>query len=155
MSKTILLAVDSAHPVRAAAEVTGNLSKDSGDRVVVMHAHEIAVGRFGRIQVCCPEGEGERLVADMVDRFKQAGITADSDIREARFGHAARMILTAAEDHDARMIVLGSSNRTDLPHIPFGSVSNRLLHLAERPVLIVPRQTAVPPSAQPVTGSEG
>jgi nucleotide-binding universal stress UspA family protein len=38
------------------------------------------------------------------------------------------------------MIVLGSSNRTDLPHIPFGSVPHRLLHLARRPVLIVPRQ---------------
>ena len=50
---------------------------------------------------------------------------------------------------DARIIVLGSSSRTDLPHLPFGSVSHRLLHLARRPVLIVPWQT-VPAQAQPV-----
>jgi hypothetical protein len=29
-----------------------------------------------------------------------------------------------------------------MPHLPLGSVSNRLLHLARRPVLIVPRQAA-------------
>jgi nucleotide-binding universal stress UspA family protein len=75
-----------------------------------------------------------------VEHLKEAGVTADSDIREARYGHAAKTVLAAADDHDARMIVLGSSNRTDLPHVPFGSVSHRLLHLARRPVLIVPRQ---------------
>ncbi len=144
MSKTILLAVDAAHPVGAAAEVALSLSRDSGDRVVVLHVHEYAVGRFGRIQVCCPEGEdvGERLIADTVDKFKEAGVTADSDIREARFGHAARAIVDAADEYDVRMIVLGSSNRTDLPHVPFGSVSHRLLHMATRPVLVVPRQAA-------------
>ena len=41
--------------------------------------------------------------------------------------------------------MLGSSSRTDLPHVPFGSVSHRLLHLARRPVLIVP-WTAAPVS---------
>lgn len=48
-------------------------------------------------------------------------------------------ILKAAQEHDARLIVLGSSSRTDLPRIPLGSVSTRLLHMAARPVLIVPR----------------
>jgi hypothetical protein len=30
-----------------------------------------------------------------------------------------------------------------MPHLPFGSVSHRLLHLASLPVLIVPRQLTV------------
>jgi nucleotide-binding universal stress UspA family protein len=142
MSETILLAMDAEHPVGAALEVTRKLSLDSGDRVVVAHVHEFAAGRFGRIQICCPNGEGERLVSDTVEYLKQAGVTADSDIRPARYGHAAKMVLAAADDHRARMIVLGSSNRTDLPAVPFGSVSHRLLHLARRPVLIVPRHDA-------------
>ncbi len=41
--------------------------------------------------------------------------------------------------HDARFLVLGSSGRTDLPHIPLGSVSHRLLHMSRRPVMLVPR----------------
>lgn len=47
-----------------------------------------------------------------------------------------------ARHHDARLVVLGSSSRTDLPLIPLGSVAGRLLHMATRPVLIVPRADA-------------
>ena len=35
--------------------------------------------------------------------------------------------------------MLGARGRHDLPHLPLGSVSHRLLHAANRPVLIVPR----------------
>jgi nucleotide-binding universal stress UspA family protein len=143
MNRTMVLAVGGMHPVPEAAEVAKSLSRDSGDRVVVLHVHEIAIGRFGRIQVCCPDGEGERVVAGTVADLKQAGVTAESDIRETRYGHTARVILAAADERGARMIVLGSSSRTDLPQLPFGSVSHRLLHLASRPVLIVPGHAAV------------
>jgi nucleotide-binding universal stress UspA family protein len=47
--------------------------------------------------------------------------------------------LHAAQDHDARLVVLGSSSRTDLPRLLLGSVASRLLHISTRPVLIVPR----------------
>ena len=39
--------------------------------------------------------------------------------------------------------MLGSSGRTDLPHLPFSSVSNRVLHLAKRPVLITPKHSVI------------
>jgi nucleotide-binding universal stress UspA family protein len=142
MNKTIVLAVDTSSHVSAAAEVTRELCRDSGDNVVVVHVHEFAVGRWGRMQVDCSEGEGERVVAEIVAAMKGAGIAADGEIREAQFGHIAADILAAADEHDARIVVLGSGSRTDLPHLPFGSVSHRLLHSARRPVLIVPRQPA-------------
>jgi nucleotide-binding universal stress UspA family protein len=40
--------------------------------------------------------------------------------------------------HGARLLVLGSSSRTDLPVVPFGSVASRVLHISAIPVLIVP-----------------
>lgn len=64
----------------------------------------------------------------------------DGEVRTADYGHIARAILAAAHECDARIVVLGSSSRTDLPYLPFGSVSTRVLHLAGRPVLIVPWQ---------------
>ena len=155
MNETIMLAVDSKHPVEAAAEAAGRLGRESGDPVVVLHVHEVAVGRFGRIRVCCLEDEGERLASATVDHLKQAGVAAGTDIRETLYGHVAREILAAADEHDARVLVLGSSNRTDLPYITFGSVSHRLLHLARRPVLIVPRQAAVPDRDRPSMASAG
>ena len=55
-------------------------------------------------------------------------------------GDPARLMIV--QDHDARLVVLGSSSRTDLPRLLLGSVARRLLHMATRPVLIVPRTEA-------------
>ena len=144
MSKNIVLALDAASrdPVRhvaAAVEMTRDLSRDSGDHVIVLHVHEFATGRFGRIRVDCGDGQGEAVVEKVVAELQAAGVSAQGEIREARLGHIAAAILDAADDHDARMVVLGSHSRTDLPLIPLGSVASRLLHTAGRPVLIVPR----------------
>jgi nucleotide-binding universal stress UspA family protein len=160
MNKTILLAVDAARHVQAAVEMTRELSRDTGDKVVVVHVHEIAVGRFGRIRVDCAEGEGEKLVASITDDLRAAGIDAESDVRDADFGHLSRKILAIADEHDARIIVLGSRGRTDVPHLPLGSVSHRLLHAAHRPVLIVPRppdtaKETVPQAAAATAGAAG
>jgi len=141
MDKAIVLSVDAESHVSAAVDMTRDLCQDSGDRVIVLHVHEFAVGRWGRMRVDCGEGQGEALVKEIVTGLKDAGITAEGEIREAQFGHIAGDILAAADDNDARIIVLGSGGRADLPHLPFGGVSNRLLHMARRPVLIVPRQS--------------
>ncbi len=142
MSKTILLAVDTARyelgeHVSAATEMIKDLVH-ADDRVIVLHVHEFAVGRFGRIQVDCAEGQGEELVGDIVARLDSVGVKAEAAIREADYGHVARKIVAEAKSCNARMLVLGSSSRTDLPRVPFGSVSSRLLHIASLPVLIVP-----------------
>jgi nucleotide-binding universal stress UspA family protein len=145
MTKPILLAVDAARHepaehVTAAAEMTRDLARDTGDSVIVLHIHEFATGRWGRAQVDCAEGAGEKVLDEVVSGLRDAGITVKGVIGTAELGHVAKTILAAADEYDARIIVLGSSSRTDLPLLPFGSVSNRLLHHARRPVLIVPKQ---------------
>jgi nucleotide-binding universal stress UspA family protein len=142
MSKTILLAVDTARRelaghVAAAVEMIKDVAH-ADDKVIVLHVHEFAVGRFGRMQVDCADGQGESLVASIVENLSGAGLSAEGAVKEADFGHVARAILAAASEYRARMLVLGSSSRTDLPWVPFGSVANRLLHIASLPVLIVP-----------------
>ena len=140
MNKTIVLAVDAKSHVSAAADMTRELSQDSGDKVIVVHVHEFAVGRWGRMQVDCGEGEGEAMVSKIVADLKDAKVTAEGEIRETQLGHIARSILAAADEHNARVVVIGSGGSADLPPLPFGSVAHRLLHLARRPVLIVPPQ---------------
>lgn len=157
MNRTILLAVDASaaetsQHVEAAARETLDISQATGDKVVVLHVHEMAYGRFGGMQVDCVEGAGEKVVARIVSELEAAGVAAEGVIRNADFGHIARAILKVADEYDARTVVLGSSSRTDLPHIPFGSVSNRLLHLSRRPVLIVPwKKVTVPATDEELT----
>jgi len=139
MSNTILLAVDTTSHTEAAADLACSLASGTGDRVVVLHVHEFAIGRFGRIQVDCGDGDGEKVVSELVERLRAGGVTAESDIRKTPVGHIARTVAGVADELDARMIVVGSGGTHDVPRLPFGSVSLRLLHLATRPVLIVPR----------------
>jgi nucleotide-binding universal stress UspA family protein len=144
MSKNILLAVDAAsgepdRHVAAAAAMTRELARDTGDHVIVLHVHEFTTGRFGRIQVDCGESEGEGVVKSVVSDLEAAGVSAEGEISETHVGHLASAILKAANEHDARLLVLGSTSRTDLPRFLLGSVASRLLHMATRPVLIVPR----------------
>src|SRR6266704_637305 len=114
MSKTILFAVDTTGHTVAAADLARDLAA----------------------------GTGERVVTEIVERLRGSGVTAQADIRKTPVGHIARAISAAADEMDARMIVLGSTSTHDVPRLPFGSVSLRLLHLATRPVLIVPKAPA-------------
>jgi len=161
MSKTIVLAVDTsrhelAEHVAAAVEMTKDVVH-AGDKVIVLHVHEFAVGRFGRIQVDCADGQGESLVDSIVADLTDSGLSAEGVIKEADFGHVARAVLAAADQYRARLLVLGSSSRTDLPWVPFGSVANRLLHISSLPVLIVPMrrgETVTVPSEDPAAVAE-
>ena len=49
----------------------------------------------------------------------------------------ADMIIGAAEEHDADLIVMGTHGRTGLAHVFLGSVAERTLRRAPCPVLTV------------------
>jgi nucleotide-binding universal stress UspA family protein len=140
MTRKILLGVDARHYAPEATEMARDLCHDSQDKIIVLHVHEFAIGRFGRMQVDCPEGDAEKLTDGIRMSLQNQGIDVDAEIREAHVGQIARSILQAAEEHDAHIIVLGSVRNTDLPHIPIGSVTHKVLHLARRPVMVVPRR---------------
>jgi nucleotide-binding universal stress UspA family protein len=142
MGKNILLTVDAAHYTPEATQMARELWQDPDDTITVLHVHEFATGRFGRLQVDCQEDEAERVLSSIRTDLADAGIDAKVEIRETHVGQIARTIVQAADEHDTRIIVLGSARSSDLPHIPFGSVSLKVLHLAKRPVIVVPRHTA-------------
>jgi nucleotide-binding universal stress UspA family protein len=53
---------------------------------------------------------------------------------------AVQALLDVAEELDARMIVVGSFGEAPLKGIILGSTTNKLLHLTDRPVLVVPAE---------------
>jgi nucleotide-binding universal stress UspA family protein len=149
MSSTILLATDARHDVAGSIELARELSQGAQGRVLVLHIHEFSVGKYGRLQLCCPEEEAEELLPRIVALLGESGVPAERQIRETSSGNAARAILDVADQHDAHVIVLGSNLRTDVPLIPLGSVSHKLLHMARRPVLVVPHRKATTTDASP------
>jgi nucleotide-binding universal stress UspA family protein len=55
---------------------------------------------------------------------------------------AVQALIDAADARDARMIVVGSFGESALKGIILGSTTNKLLHLTDRPVLVVPAEEA-------------
>jgi len=75
-----------------------------------------------------------------------AGFEATTPLARRAIGRAAeredatvwQAILHAAEEQDARVVVLGARGRSGVRSLLMGSVSNGVLHHAQRAVLVVP-----------------
>jgi len=66
-----------------------------------------------------------------------AGVDAQGEVREALHGHAAREIVEDAKKHDAGVIIMGSRGRSDIAGLMLGSTAHKVIHLTDRPVLVV------------------
>ena len=58
-------------------------------------------------------------------------------MRNTIYGHAAREIVADARLHNAGVIVMGSKGRSDLAGLLLGSTTHKVIHLTDRPVLVV------------------
>ena len=78
---------------------------------------------------------GEKLMARAKAEAAGKGVTIETLLVAKR---AAEALIDTAEERQARMIVVGSFGDPPLKGIILGSTPNKLLHLSERPVLVVP-----------------
>jgi nucleotide-binding universal stress UspA family protein len=78
--------------------------------------------------------EGKEIVSRFVAKFegraKVRGLLAEGD--------PAQEIIQVAKDEGVDLIVMGSRGMGPIQGLLLGSVTNRVLHGAERPVLVVP-----------------
>jgi nucleotide-binding universal stress UspA family protein len=77
---------------------------------------------------------GERVTADARRRAEALGTEIDVELVPKR---AAEALLEAAEQRDARMIVVGGGGEGALKGFILGTTPHKLLHLSPRPVLVV------------------
>lgn len=130
----ILLAIDtparSRSAIRLASEVAGRL----GAEVVVLHVREWILGPKGPFD----EGEEEagRIIGEVARRLKADGVRTSIDIRSGHVGHTAGQIVLAARASGADLIVMGRSPTSGLRGILLGSVTDKVLQLADLPVLV-------------------
>jgi nucleotide-binding universal stress UspA family protein len=78
---------------------------------------------------------GRAAVAHAVADAEAAGVPVVVELLDEK---PVQALLDAAERHDARVIVVGTYGESPLRGAILGSVSYRLLHLSDRPVLCVP-----------------
>ena len=137
MYERILVAVDhsaaSDHALAAAKELA-TLSK--GEVWVLHLAEREVIARMGQVPIES-DTEAETPVDAAVKMLTDAGVTAHAEVRETVFGHAAKEIVADAKLHDVGVIVMGSRGRGDMTGLVLGSTAHKVIHLSDRPVLVV------------------
>ena len=138
MYDKILVAVDHSEISDRAVLAARDLAALSKGEVWVLHLREREVAvKTGAAMTAESEDDANVAVSAAVEVLTQAGVKAHGEIRTTLFGYAAREIVDDAIEHDADVIVMGSRGRSDLVGLMLGSTAHKVIHLTDRPVLIV------------------
>jgi nucleotide-binding universal stress UspA family protein len=134
----ILLAVDHSEMSDRAVTAARDLAVLSKGEVWVLHLREREMA--AKTGVLVPDettDEANAKVAACVEALAQAGVKAHGEVRNTVFGYAAREIVNDAQEIGADVIVMGSRGRSDLAGLLLGSTAHKVIHLSDRPVLVV------------------
>jgi nucleotide-binding universal stress UspA family protein len=124
---TIVLALDGSEGASRALPVAERLARRDGARIVVAHARTHAL-----------ETAVEAELHNRVNALGGAGIESSLAIRDSLDGEEAKVIAGVAHEAGAGLIVIASRGRGPFAGALLGSTTQRLLPLAECPVLVVP-----------------
>jgi nucleotide-binding universal stress UspA family protein len=148
----VLICYDGSADAQAAIDRAGQLMPGSDATVLVIwetivetltRNGSLGMG-FGMVGAYCDDGTDEALekaalatATDGAQRASRAGLVAQPRIVNRREEIAAE-ILAVADEIEADVVVLGTRGRGGVKSLMLGSVSNAVLHHADRPVLVIP-----------------
>lgn len=144
MFKKVVCATDGSDTADHALEAARALAEESDGELLVVHCEELTLpgkggGPYPRY---ANEEELQAKVQGQVAELANDGVHASLELTQARVGGAAHAIADAAEDQNADVIVVATRGHTPFGGLLVGSVTQRLLHIASCPVLVVPTRTA-------------
>ena len=138
MARALVVGYDGSECARAALEEAIELAGATGDRIVIalrLRARRLrARSTPPTARRCASSASGS--TAPAIERASEAGVEATLALVPERPGRGAARPL--AEEHDARAIVVGTHGEHPIKGALVGSTPHKLLHLSERPVLVVP-----------------
>ncbi len=134
---TIVVGYDGSSCGEGALAKALELAGPLGDEVVVVFGYA-PPGLWGG-EIADHEEAIEELGEKIVGQAKAQAAAAGAEVEvELLPKRSVEALLDAAERHEARMIVVGSFGDPPLKGVIIGATPNKLLHLAEQPVLVVP-----------------
>jgi len=123
MSDEILLGYDGSDGAKHALGVAAGLAKKLDRTLVLVYASDVS------------PNDGETVLAEAAAAARNEGVEAELLIEHT---DSAEGLAHAARERGAAMIVVGTRGNPTLKGLVLGSVSHKLLHLSEVPVLVVP-----------------
>ncbi len=137
MYEKILVALDGSAVSDRALAAAKDLASLAKADVWVLHLREHEHSRLGGLAATESDSDATAVVDSAVKALSQAGVNAHGEVRGAVFGHAGREIIEDARLHDVDVIVMGCRGRGDLAGLVLGSTAHKVIHLTDRPVLVV------------------
>ena len=136
MSNGILVGYDGSDCAKRALEVALDVAKVYGDKLVIAFGYELnpVAGEMADYAKALRElaesrlGEGKQLAAG-------SGLEIEAVIIEEA---PARGLVQIADERDMRVIVVGTRGESPFRGALIGSTAHKLVHLSQRPVLVVP-----------------
>lgn len=138
MFKTIVIATDGSEDGDRAFAMARSIAGEAASRLVVVHVIELAGGKGGVYPTAVDEDKIKAGIEEQVAQLRKTGLNAELITETSRLGAPAHIISELADAVDADLIVVGTRGRAPISEVVLGSVPVRLLHIAHRPVLVVP-----------------
>lgn len=136
MFERILLAIDGSEHSYRAVPIAGDLARRYEGEVIVLHVreHELTWGADIDIET---DREAVTLVDDVVRQLKEREVNVSGDVVRVPVGNAAKAIVDVASRDGVDLVVIGTRGLSEWERLLMGSVADKVLHLAECPVLVV------------------
>jgi nucleotide-binding universal stress UspA family protein len=135
MFNHILVAIDGSTHSHSTLNTTIEVAKKFQADVLIVHFIEHEVGRAS-VYPSETLDVANKLVAGAVKTVKAAGITVNSQVNEVAHGHAAKAIVEIAREKGVNLIVMGSRGLSEIEGLLLGSVTHKVMQLADIPVLV-------------------
>jgi nucleotide-binding universal stress UspA family protein len=149
MFNNVMWATDgSAHADRA-LDYAKAMARHDGATLHVTHVVETLAGRAAGQDAHLNEGEIEAKITEQARAAAHEGINVRLRITAGHGGEIARRLADEAADAGADLIVVGTRGHSAVVAAVIGSVTQRLLHVAGRPVLAVPPVRAAAEPSEP------
>jgi nucleotide-binding universal stress UspA family protein len=132
----LVVGYDGSECATAALDAAVRIAKDTGDRLVVGFGYDPGgPGEEYRAARDAVRSVGERVTSEAVEKARADGVEVEVALVEER---PADALVALANQHDARAIVVGTFGEHPIKGAILGSVPHKLVHLSDRPVLVVP-----------------
>jgi nucleotide-binding universal stress UspA family protein len=139
MFKNILVATDGSEQAARALEVARKMATEDGGKLTVVHVvQRIPGGKVGGLTVHVDEDEIQRRIQASVKELTEAGLDVSLKIVDDLRYQPGEDIAEVAREAGADLIVVGTRGYSAVRGLLLGSVTQRLLHVSDVPVLAIP-----------------
>ncbi|HEY1956453.1 MAG TPA: universal stress protein [Polyangiaceae bacterium] len=141
MPKRILVATDFSDTADAAFDYAVELAKQLGAKITVLHAYDLPVYGFPSGALVAPVEMATRIMTAAQQALESSckqranrGVEITPVVTQ---GPAWEEVHRVAQEQDADLIVIGTHGRKGLSRALLGSIAEKIIRTATRPVLTI------------------